>query len=173
MHGQLTRYTVSGGSVVVKARSSIHDTETRWQSIAGSVEADPETLSETGATATISVDMTAFDAGDWLKNRKLKKDLAVDKHPSAEFSLNELTDVVRQEDGTFQATAHGVIRWRNREAPVVATGSGVVASDRIEAVASFDLDVTTLGVTPPKILMFKVEKVVSVEVTINATSSSS
>jgi len=158
-------YKLNGGSAVeVKARSSIHDTTTRWETVSGTVTADAETLAETGASAAIAVDMTAFDAGDWLKNRKLKKDLDVANHPRAEFELFALTDVVRAEDGSFSAKAAGVLRWRGREASVEATGSGRFDGDRLEATAKFDLDVTTLGVKPPKVLMFKVEPVVSVEV---------
>lgn len=163
----MTTYRVGAGSrVETRARSSIHDTTTRWSTLSGTVEADPETLAEAGATASIAVDMTAFDAGDWLKNRKLKKDLDVASHPSAEFELTELTDVVREDDGSFRANAAGVIRWRGREAPIRATGRGRFDGDRLEATAEFELDVTTLGVKPPRFLMFKVEDVVSVEVVV-------
>lgn len=156
----------AGSSVETRARSSIHDTTTRWDTVSGTVEADPDTLAETGAVATIAVDMTAFDAGDWLRNRKLKKDLDVARHPRAEFELTELADVVREGDGTFLARASGVIRWRGREAAIEATGRGRFDGGRLEATARFELDVTELGVKPPKILMFKVEDVVSVEVTV-------
>lgn len=163
----MATYTIGSGSrVETRARSSIHDTTTRWETVSGTVVADPETLAEAGATATIAVDMTAFDAGDWLKNRKLKKDLDVASHPRAEFELTGLSDVVRATDGSFTATATGTLRWRGREAAITASGTGRFEGKRMEATARFELDVTTLGVKPPKILMFKVEDVVSVEVTV-------
>lgn len=163
----MATYTIGAGSAVeTRARSSIHDTHTRWDRVSGTVVADPETLAEAGATATIAVDMTAFDAGDWLKNRKLKKDLDVARHPRAEFELSELSDVSRAADGSFTASASGVLRWRGREAAISATGTGRFDGDRMEATASFELDVTTLGVKPPRFLMFKVEDVVSVEVSV-------
>jgi len=157
---------------VVAARSSIHDTKTRWESLGGSIEASVDALES--ATASFTVDMTEFDAGDWLKNRKLRKDLDVKNHPTAEFVLTELKNVTRDpEDANskFRATAVGTIRWRGRETTVEAIGSGVVTDEKIEATATFDLDVTTLGVKPPKILMFKVEDVVCVEVTLVAHAS--
>lgn len=150
--------------VVVKARSSIHDTTTTWNKISGTIEATADTLESNGAIATIDVDMTSFDAGDWLKNRKLKKDLDVTQYPLAQFELSELTEVVGGDGGEFKATAVGKLRWRSREVTVTAPGTGIVNDDGIDARATFELDVTDLGVKPPKILMFKVEKVVAIEV---------
>jgi hypothetical protein len=63
------KYRVEAGKLTVKARSKIHDTTTVWSKITGNVDADADTLATKGATAVFSVDMTSFDAGDWLKNR--------------------------------------------------------------------------------------------------------
>jgi len=68
------RYRVTAGTLTVQARSRLHDTTTVWNRITGEVTADAETLATAGATAAFDVDMTAFDAGDFLKNRKLRKD---------------------------------------------------------------------------------------------------
>jgi polyisoprenoid-binding protein YceI len=159
-------YRIEAGAsrVISRARSSIHDTTTTWDRLEGTVEADAETVAETGARAALTVDMTSFDAGDWLKNRKLKKDLEIERHPRAEFELGELSDVTRAEDGALSARARGVIRWRGREAAIEATGRGTLSAERLEVTATFELDVTQLGVTPPRFLMFKVEKLVEIEV---------
>ena len=61
------RYKATG-TLVVKARSSVHDTTTVWDKISGDIDADPDAID--AATATFSVDMTKYDAGDFLKNRK-------------------------------------------------------------------------------------------------------
>jgi len=97
---------VSGhdGKLTVRARSRIHERPPVWDRISGDVEADPDTLATAGAAATFRVDMTAFDAGDWLRNRKLRKDFDLDGHPAATFELQALRDV--QRDGAaFTATA--------------------------------------------------------------------
>ncbi len=166
----MNHYTIDSAksTVVVKARSSIHDTTTTWNQISGTIEAAADSLESAGAIATIDVDMTSFDAGDWLKNRKLKKDLAVTQYPLAQFELSELAEVVRGDDGEFKATAVGKLRWRSQEVTVTAPGKGRVNDDGIEARAIFELDVTDLGVKPPKILMFKVEKIVAIEVVLVA-----
>ena len=71
--------------LVVTARSSVHNTDTSWQGITGTIEASLDNLEAT--TASIEVDMTTADAGDWLKNRKLRKDMDFAKHPKASFKL--------------------------------------------------------------------------------------
>jgi len=92
------------GSMKVQARSRVHDVSTTWSKITADVDADPDAVE--AAKATFSVDMTAFDAGDWLKNRKLRKDFALDDHPTATFTLDRVSDVVR--DGAkFEAKAEG------------------------------------------------------------------
>ena len=64
------KYAISSGKLTVKARSRVHDTTTVWDKVSGDVDADPDAIEQ--AKATFSVDMTSFDAGDFLKNRKLR-----------------------------------------------------------------------------------------------------
>lgn len=157
----------SGTALAIQARSSIHDTTTSFPKVTGTVEADPDTLETAGATARFTVDMSEFDAGDWLKNRKLRKDLELSKYATSEFELREVRDVVRDGDA-FTAVAVGVIRYRGREVQMQIQGKGTMTADAIEATGSFDLDIRELGMQPPKILMFKVEPEVTVSVTLRA-----
>ena len=161
------RYQVEPSSrLVVTARSSVHDTETVWSRISGHLEVDPDAL-DAGASAEIEVAMGEFDAGDWLKNRKIKKDLDVARHPTARFRLGGLADI-DDSGAETAARATGTISWRGHEAEIEATGTARVGSDAISATARFELDVRKLGVTPPRILMLKVEDVVSVVVELRA-----
>jgi polyisoprenoid-binding protein YceI len=161
-------YTIdAGGSrVVVSARSSIHDTRTVWNALSGTVTAEPADLA--GAAAELAVDMTRYDAGDFLKNRKIKKDLEVKKHPTARFRLAALREVAEDRPGHFTARADGVIEWRGRTVSVAAAGEGTLGGAELRATARFELDVRGFGVEPPRFLMFKVEEVVAVEVTLLA-----
>lgn len=160
----MTRYQIGAGSQLrVTARSKVHDTSTVWDTITGEVEADGATLASAGARARLTVDMARFDAGDWLKNRKLRKDYDLDHHARAEFELLGLDGVVADGD-RFRATARGVLRWRGKELAIALAGDGVVAGDRLEATGRFELDIRTLGLTAPRFLMFKVEDEVAVEV---------
>ena len=163
----------SGGSkLVVSATSSIHDSNTVWDKIAGTVAIeDIDKLSELGATANFSVDMTSYDAGDWLRNRKLKKDLDLGSHPTATFALAGLRDVERKDDGTFVATAEGTLRWRGREVPLAIAGSGTIDAHVIAATGRFDMNITDVGMKAPRFLMIKREETVTVEVTLLARAS--
>lgn len=153
----------------VLARSSVHDTETAWSGIEGTVDTDLDDLAST--RAEITVDMRTADAGDWLKNRKLRKDMDFEQHPQARFQLVELRDIQRT-GADVQATVIGTLSWRGRSVEVEATGSGTLGNQELSASGRFDLDVTRLGVKAPKILMFKVEDVVTCEITLRAAIDS-
>ena len=162
----MPRYRVGDGSrVQVKARSKIHDTTTTWDKVSGDVDAAADTLATAGAKARFTVDMTSFDAGDWLKNRKLRSDFEMDAHPEATFELRAVKDVVRTGD-RFTATADGVLRWRGKEVALAIKGEGTLTDRTIEATGTFDLDIRQLGIKAPRFLMFKMEDEVTVVVTL-------
>jgi hypothetical protein len=162
------RYRVTSGTLTVQARSRIHDTNTVWSRITGEIVADPGTLAEVGpggTSAQFEVDMTAFDAGDFLKNRKLRKNFALEAHPVARFSLTGLGDVVSR-GATFTATARGMLEWRGKPIELVLAGRGTLDDMRVEATATFELDIRRLGLSAPRFLMFKIEDEVAVDVAI-------
>jgi len=169
----LIRYTVDPAKslVVVHARSSVHDTDARWTKLSGLVTVDPGDPAA-GAEARVVVDMREFDAGDRMKNWKLRGDIEPDKYPEAVFTLSKLEDVrAGGAAARFEAAALGSIAWRGRTASVRAQGGALITPDKIVAACKFELNVTHLGVKPPKVLMFKVDEVVLVEVTLEARAS--
>lgn len=160
------RYAVTG-RLIVRARSSVHDTTTTFDKVSGDVDASAAALDT--ATATFEVDMTSFDAGDWLRNRKLRKDFAMEAHPRATFALEGVSDVVRDGDG-FTAKATGVLRWRGKDVRLVLTGRGTVDDGAVAATATFELDIRALGLQAPSFLMIKMSDEVAVEVTIRGAA---
>ena len=159
-------YVVNAESkLTVTARSSIHDTKTVWDRVTGSVDADAATLETVGATAEFVVDMNHFDAGDWLKNRKLRNDFDLENHARAVFTLTAISDVKRDGD-RFTAKADGVLHWRGRDVKLTLLGNGSLSATTLAAEAKFTLDIRDLGLTAPKVLMFKVQDVVEVTVTL-------
>jgi polyisoprenoid-binding protein YceI len=162
------RYRVTAGTLTVEARSRLHDTRTVWNQITGEIIADPDTLATAGATARFDVDMTAFDAGDFLKNRKLRKDFDLEHHPRASFELERLTGVVR-DGATFTATAEGTLGWRGRQLGLVLAGRGTLDDMGVSASATFELDIRDLGLSAPRFLIFKVEDEVTVSVAIRGS----
>jgi hypothetical protein len=161
------RYRVTSGTLTVQARSRLHDTTTVWNKLSGTIVADADTLATAGATADFQVEMDVFDAGDLLKNRKLRNDFALARHPIARFKLGALRAVVRTGD-SFSATAEGTLDWRGRQLVLVMQGRGTLTAMGLEASAKFELDIRTLGLTAPRFLMFKVEDEVTVEVRFRA-----
>jgi hypothetical protein len=109
--------------------------------------------------------MTAFDAGDFLKNRKLRKDFALEAHPRASFVLTALRDVVRT-GAAFAATAVGTLAWRGKRVELTLAGRGTLDAVAAVASATFELDIRWLGLAAPKFLIFKVEDEVTVDVAI-------
>lgn len=161
-------YTIDpkASRLVVTARSSVHNTDTSFVGITGSITANPRGMSET--TAAIEVDMRTADAGDWLKNRKLRKDMDFEKNPSASFKLTGVTDISEAGD-RVTATVTGELTWRGKTIAIEAKGDGTIGEGELVATGRFDLDVTKLGITPPKVLMIKVDNVVSCAITLRAT----
>jgi polyisoprenoid-binding protein YceI len=160
------RYSIvagAGSRVQVKARSRIHDTTTTWDKVTGEVEAAADTLATAGATARFRVDMTSFDAGDWLKNKKLRSDFGMDAHPEATFELRAVRDVKRDGD-RFTAVAEGTLHWRGKDVPLTIQGEGTMTDGAIDATGRFELDIRALGLKAPRFLMFKMEDEVMVEV---------
>lgn len=157
------KYAVSAGNLTVKARSSVHDTTTVWNKITGDIDADPSAIEQ--AKATFAVDMTTFDAGDFLKNRKLRKDFDMEAHPTATFTLTRVSDVVR--DGSrFTAKAEGTLSWRGKQVVLVLSGQGSLDDKHVEAKGTFELDIRKLGLSAPRFFVFKMEDEVTVEVSI-------
>jgi polyisoprenoid-binding protein YceI len=154
----------AGSKLTVKARSRVHDTTTVWDSIEGTVETDPATIETTGAKVAVAVDMTRYDAGDFLKNRKLRKDFELDAHPRATFDLVALEGVTRGAGDRLTAKARGTLRWRGREVALVVEGSGVLDANGLDVSARFDLDIRQLGLSAPRFLMFKMEDEVTIDV---------
>jgi polyisoprenoid-binding protein YceI len=157
------KYAVSAGKLTVKARSSVHDTTTVWNKVTGDVDADASAIEQ--AKATFAVDMTEFDAGDFLKNRKLRKDFEMEAHPTATFTLTRVSDVVR--DGSkFTAKAEGTLSWRGKQVALVLSGQGSLDDKHVEARGTFELDIRKLGLSAPRFFVFKMEDEVTVEVSV-------
>lgn len=158
---------VTGGKLIVRATSRVHDTTTTWDKISGTVDATPDAIEQ--AKATFEVDMTSFDAGDWLRNRKLRKDFDMEGHPRATFALTRVSDV--QRDGSsFVATAEGTLTWRGKQVVLVLKGRGTLDDKTVSATATFQLDIKKLGLTAPSFLMIKMSDEVEVEVTVRGAA---
>jgi len=106
-----------------------------------------------------------------MKNRKLRKDYKLADHPRATFELEGLRDVVRKDDGSFEATGLGTLRWRGKSVAIEIAGTGVMTGGSVDAKGTFDLDIRDLGMKAPRVLMFKMQDVVTIDVTLRAKAT--
>ncbi len=148
------------------ARTAAHDTKTRFAKLEGTIDFDADDTKS--ARADLTLDMRVFDAGDRLKNWKLKTDLEPDQYPTATFTLARFLDIHEVTAGQYTATALGQLAWRDATPMVKVKGVASVDRRSIDARASFELDVRDLGIAPPRFLMFRVEDVVRVQVSLFA-----
>ena len=153
--------------LVVMARSRLHDTNIVWNGITGSIDANVDGLDS--AKSEISIDMTTGNAGDRLKNRTLRKELNFDKNPKATFSLQSVEKLEQNEQGV-RAQLQGQLTWRGKTITVDCKTEGKVTETGLEVTGTFDIDMTTLGITPPKMLMIKIDAVVNCTITIVASA---
>lgn len=160
--------------IVVRARSTFHDTRTTWNKISGQIELDPGKLESTGVVASFRVDMTSYDAGGFLENRKLAKDFELSRHPVATFELSGLRNVHRPETPVestayrFLAVADGILAWRSKQVTLAVKGQASIDGGSLAARGSFDLDIRDLGLAAPRFLVFKVSDEVTVDVELYA-----
>ena len=104
-----------------------------WDKVTGDVEADADAI-DAGAKATFTVDMTSFDAGDWLKNRKLERTSTWRPTRRATFELARASRTWSATARSSRPTAEGVLRWRGKEVVLVLAGRGTLDDVRVEAI---------------------------------------
>ncbi len=154
----------------VTAKSSLHDTTTVWDQLTGSVDVDVPELSS--AKANVNVEMSSFDAGSWLKNRHLKKEMGLGKPQTASFELLSLSVANQEAGGNVAAEGMGAIVWNGQRAQVSLEGEGTITEQHIAVTCRFILNVRDVGITPPGFLGMKVEDEVSVVVSLHANAES-
>ena len=149
--------------VLAIAKSNVHDLNFSMPLIGGSLTCheDNNVLRWAGE---IEVNTSKADAGDFLRNRKLHKELGSREFPKARFTLMALELPKDQ----ASAKVAGTIQWRNTSREVNATVRTSITDTNLQAEAEFEIRATDFDITPPKILMFKVDDTVSVSLTLYA-----
>lgn len=159
-------YRITEGKVTVIARSPVHDTTVVWPRVTGALQFAWD--QPTATTLALELDMTAFDAGDRLKNHTLRSDYAVDAHPVAQFTLRTVT-TSSSAPTRITGEAQGALTWQGRTAPLAISGHVAQVGNGLLLTGHSSLDIRTLGLRAPRILMLKVDDIVAIEVTLSAT----
>ncbi len=154
---------VSGSNIQVHAKSAVHDTRTVWNHIDGDIRANVTPSSLTDISMRISVTMGSFNAGSFLKNQALKKQYPTLKNSVANFVLEKFE--TRHWNGTKgKGVVYGELVLHGYPVAVTAEVEATVRDTEILANATFALDLQSLGLRAPKLLMFQVDNVVAVTV---------
>ena len=166
------RYVVDNeaSKLIARVRSSLHEVEIVWDAVRGSFELNPEDLAA-GIEGSVEVEMTRYDSGDWLRNRKIRNDLRLRDYPHARLELGKLVEMRTAESDGLVGKIEGVLQWHGHTVPVTVSGTGTVNAKTVSAQCSFRLKMGQLGITVPRFLMFRMDEEVLLEATILASSS--
>jgi hypothetical protein len=140
------------------------------EAISGTLEGDLAALEST-AQARIVVEMGSFTTGDRLKDWKLRRSLAPQRWPTAQFELGELSAAEQADDGSWQVSGSGTISYRGHLVPIGFEGCGAIDRDQLSASATFELDMTQFGLAAPGLFGIKMNSRLAVSVELTARSS--
>jgi hypothetical protein len=71
----------------------------------------------------------------------------------------------------FTASARGVLAWRGKEVVLELAGRGTLDRVQLAASATFQLDITKLGLEAPRFFVFKMEDEVTIAVTLAGSAA--
>jgi polyisoprenoid-binding protein YceI len=164
--GSRIRFTSDAPLETIRGTSSV---------VTGSFSLDPNDLSS--ARGTLQVPVASLRTGVDLRDEHLRGDdwLDAERHPNGTFEITRMEGASRLEanrsvrlriHGRF--TIHGVTRNVVANARVRLVPGG---SPRIEAQASFTIQLTDYGVSVPLPVRLKVSNEIQIEVTLRASAS--
>jgi polyisoprenoid-binding protein YceI len=149
---------------VVRAQSSLHAVESAASGLTGTISADPDALEST-FEASIECPMSNMSFGDRLRDWRLHSHLQTKQWPVARFEVTEL-QVVERDPWRVQISGDLVYRGQREHLEMNATGSFDDAT--LQASADFTLNLSQLGLTPPRFLFLKMHDSLEVHVELYA-----
>jgi len=166
----MTRYRIAAGSTVdIEAHSSVHPIHGEATGIRGELDVrlDGGTLDLSGpARMRLECPVSALRSGNPLNDRELRRRVEADRYPSIVGEAREVTEGSGR--GRYRVrgdlTFHGVTREVTGEIAVTVPGADTLL---VEGEQTFDI--RDFGVTPPRILMLRVEPDVRVRIRVEAT----
>jgi polyisoprenoid-binding protein YceI len=136
-----------------EARSSLHPIKIETSGLTGTIEAEvTEGQATLGAPFHVEMDVERLRSGNVLVDGELQRRLETRKFRAVVGAVRE---VVRRDSGRWflrgELTLHGVARLTDAEVTV-----RVVDDKTIEIEGEKVIDMQDYGLTPPKLLMFRV-----------------
>lgn len=167
----MTRYRIAAGSTVgIEARSSLHDIHGEATGLGGELDVrlDGDALDLSAPTRLrLECPVAALRSGNPLNDRELQRRVDADRYPSIVGESREVTPGSGR--GRYRVrgdlTFHGVTREVTGEITVTVPGA-----DRLVVTGEQTFDIRDFGVSPPRILMLRVEPDVRVRIRVEATA---
>lgn len=157
---------VSERSVVrINATSNVHPIHGEARGLEGEIDAEVEDGQLVGAPTAMSISLPAanLQSGKALEDRELRRRLDIKKYPtiSGRSSSADLDGATLHVTG--DVNFHGASRTVSGDVTASIPDDNTIV---LEGAATFDI--RDFGMDPPKILMFKVDPDVAVEISVVA-----
>lgn len=149
----------AASTLTVTARATLHDATSRGAGLGGRLFGDPDDLEAT-AGGEVQVPLGELRFGDKLRDFAMARHLELARWPEARFVVSGVDVLSRS---PWRVRVRGSLHWRDRQTPLSVEATGSIEG-KLDARATFDLDIPSLGVTPPRLLFMKVADLVRVEV---------
>ncbi|PKD42917.1 YceI family protein [Rhodohalobacter barkolensis] len=99
---------------------------------------------------TLTIPVESMDSGSGGLDKNMRKYLKADDYPEITFTLNEVTDIEVQDDGTALITAVGVVSAAGNDHEVTMNVNASINSDgTINFTGEQDLLMTSFDIDPP------------------------
>lgn len=109
------------------------------------------------------VDLASIDTGIGLRNRHMRDHyLETDKFPSAHFK-GKLVSVEKQSENVYKAAVEGKMHIHGAENAFTASGTVTVGEKSFHIQASFPIALSDYRIKIPKIMFYKIDEVMELE----------
>ncbi|MEO9887087.1 MAG: YceI family protein [Balneola sp.] len=138
-------------TVVIKGTSSLHDWESKAESIEATLTAvlNDEAKIENISELILTIDVESIESGKTAMNKKVYSAFDSDKHPKIVFTLSGITQI--KQDSIF---ATGVLAMAGKEQTIDLVVTYQTQKDHsIKIAGSKTLLMTDYGMKPPKAML--------------------
>lgn len=152
----LDRYTFQPESALwIEGTSSVHDWTCTVERVTGSLEKETASAGLIPVPrAEVAVPVEAIECNNGTMNKKTRKALNADAHPTIRYVLDEATALPGAADGSFDLKTTGRLTIASVDQPVEMTVAGErLADGRFRFTGQTPLLMTDFGVEPPTALL--------------------
>ncbi len=164
----MPRWTIDSerSTLLVRARATLHDSVSRGHGLSGTLMAELEDLEAT-ASGTIRAALSEQSFGDRVRDWSMARHLNLKRHPEARLDVSQV--FVKSRD-PWEIRLQGQMSYRGHTALIDVDVRGELDEHSLTARTTFPLELSQIGIAPPRMLFLKVADTVEVEVHLVATA---